>query len=810
MAKKKKHKHKSTRTIAEGKLPHNEPASQKRKAQTGRLVLIGLAVLFIIVLAGWFFELYTFGTFKGEKPEVSLRKPFPAVPAKMLDNVSFEDFVGAEACSSCHSDIYNKWKTSTHGQAGGSPKDVKIIGLFDGKPRRFKDAVLIPYRAENGDYMFNLKADGLPEQTYKVDGVVGGGHMIAGGTQTYFSYFPDGTMRMLPFDFIRDEKVWFGETSQGEGWVPITPDRIIDKESEWLPSRVLGTHLEKSNCQGCHGSQIQLEYALDKKIFSTKFTTLAVNCESCHGPGKEHLQVVSKGDWKDQPSLGLKSMVTLNKEESLETCFRCHALKNSLEPGFLPGKDLEEYYSTKLTMFGPRDESPYHPDGRIQEFGYQMNHLGSDCYISGSMTCVSCHDPHEQSYRDVNGQVLADPFDDGQCTSCHGSKAINIPSHSFHKIGSEGSKCVSCHMPYLQQQAIGEHLRFARSDHTIPIPRPAFDTDLGIETACIQCHKDKTVAFLQNKVNEWYGEIKPHNDMVERLLKFNPSMSLFEASEVLLPDSSNHEMAQMAGISEFAFNYLKPNMNLDDGTLSKIKHYIENINIDIQSVALASLHLTNGNDDQIHNMLVERLNQLDETRRRKVMNRMASALPIMAKKFEERGSYADAIEIYKKSLEVVPNSASVMINMALAYGALEQNAMAIQILDRVIKIDPNNYNAWLNKGNVLFKLQKNPEALAAYKQANTINPWSGSAYYNIGNCYYRAGSTNDAIVWYKKAVEIEPNLALGYFFLARSFIKLQDYKNAFTAVKSGISLDPKDEAGQQMYTDLKTYFAQNN
>src|SRR5690606_8433837 len=122
-----------------------------------------------------------------------------------------EDFVGAEACSSCHSDIYSKWKTSTHGQAGGSPKDVKVIGYFDGIPRKFKDATLTPYRAENGDYMFNLKTVDLPEQTYRVDEVVGGGHMIGGGTQTYFSYFPDGTLRMLPFDFIRDEKVWFGE-----------------------------------------------------------------------------------------------------------------------------------------------------------------------------------------------------------------------------------------------------------------------------------------------------------------------------------------------------------------------------------------------------------------------------------------------------------------------------------------------------------------------------------------------------------------------------------------------------------------------
>lgn len=806
MGRKKKHKIKTADVNSEKSDSKEMPAASKKK-----LPLQQMALYAVLALAGIYaiFRLVNNWSGDAEKAEVSYRKPFPAVPAKMLDNVSFEDFVGAEACSSCHSDIYNKWKSSTHGQAGGSPKDVKVIGKFDGVPRRFKDAVLTPYRAPNGDYMFNLKTEGLPEQTFKVDGVVGGGHMIAGGTQTYFSYFPDGTMRMLPFDFIRDEQVWFGETS-GDGWVPITPDRIIDKESEWLPSRVLGTHFEKSNCQGCHGSQIQLEYALDKKIFSTQFTTLAVNCESCHGPGKEHLQIVSEPDWKGKASLGFNSMVTLDKDESLATCFRCHALKNSLEPGFLPGKDMEEYYSTKLTMFGTSDENPYHPDGRIQQFGYQINHLGSDCYINGSMTCVSCHEPHGQTYVDVNGLALTGPFDDGQCTSCHGSKTMDISQHTFHLIGSEGSKCVNCHMPYLQQQAIGEHLRFARSDHTIPIPRPAFDTSIGIETACVQCHGDKSIEFLQSKVDEWYGEIKPHNNMVERLLEFDPSMSLFEASEVLLPDSSNHEMAQMAGISQFAFNYLKPNMNLEPQTVDKIKNYIKNSNIDIQSVAMASLHMTNDNDDQIHNMLVDKLTELDEAERRKVMKRWASALPMMAKKFEEKGNYKDAIEVYKKSLEVIPHNAVVLINMGNAYASINENTMAIQILDKAIKLDVNNYDAWLNKGNVLFKLQRTPEALAAYKQANNINPWNGSAYFNIGNCHYRTNNTDEAIVWYKKAVEIEPNLALGYFFLARSFIKKQEYRNAFTAVRSGLALDPTDEAGNQMFADLRTYFARSN
>ena len=53
-----------------------------------------------------------------------------------------------------------------------------------------------------------------------------------------------------------------------------------------------------------------------------------------------------------------------------------------------------------------------HPDGRVRTFGYQLNHLASDCYLNGSMTCVSCHDPHTQTYRDEQFRPLEGRFED--------------------------------------------------------------------------------------------------------------------------------------------------------------------------------------------------------------------------------------------------------------------------------------------------------------------------------------------------------------------------------------------------------------
>src|SRR5213593_757559 len=70
---------------------------------------------------------------------------FPAPGPPEADTaVSQADFVGAEACASCHASEYAAWKRSTHGVAGGPPSPERVKGPFDGRPLRFRDAVVTP------------------------------------------------------------------------------------------------------------------------------------------------------------------------------------------------------------------------------------------------------------------------------------------------------------------------------------------------------------------------------------------------------------------------------------------------------------------------------------------------------------------------------------------------------------------------------------------------------------------------------------------------------------------------------------------
>ena len=216
MGRKKKHKQqKKTKFLQEiGKSPVPIPAGQqmvppKGKGKKGitlkQITIIGSVLMVILIL---YFFLIDRDFFANDPSSKSIERiPFPAPKPSLKDEeVKFENFLGSEACASCHTEIYKMWEKSTHGQAGGSPNSIKIIGKFDGRERNFQDAAVTPYIDSDGNYMFRLQVDGLPDQTFKVEAVIGGGHMIGGGTQTYFTKFPDGTIRLIPFDFHRGEQ----------------------------------------------------------------------------------------------------------------------------------------------------------------------------------------------------------------------------------------------------------------------------------------------------------------------------------------------------------------------------------------------------------------------------------------------------------------------------------------------------------------------------------------------------------------------------------------------------------------------------
>ena len=702
------------------------------------------------------------------------RVPFPpSQPASRTAEPRASDFLGVEACATCHAAQYAAWRRSTHGRAGGKPAPGLVIAPFNGAPIRFADAV-VTATATGAEYRFTVLRAGSPAVVLRIDGVIGGGHMMGGGTQGFVSRFGDGTVRFLPFEFVRREGVWFCNTNSRSkrGWIPITPQVRLAECGDWPPTRVLGDVTRYANCQACHGSQIVAAFDTTQRRYATRFTALSINCESCHGPGRRHVELVRSGQISRSADIAMRSLATLDKDASLQICFQCHALKDVLEPGYLPGKSLRDHYSLGLPQLG---DHPLLPDGRVRTFAYQETQLYSDCYRNGSMKCVDCHDPHSQGYRDVNGTPLADRFSDGQCTSCHLSKAEHPEAHTHHRAGSTGGRCVACHMPYLQEPEVGGGyaIRYARSDHTIPIPRPASDEAEGVMSACRQCHANETVARLDAQVHEWSGSVKPR-----AAAQSNRLIGFFE-------DSITPDMPSLAG-----------------AVVQRLEQLAQSEDIDVRALALASLHLARGEDRSVRRFLViglQRLGSRDDA----VRKRWSVALGFVADRYRQQGEPNQAITVYRKSLEVRPDDARTLLNLGVALADVGDFGGAIESYRKSLAADPAQPLAHVNWGIALEALGDTAGAVTAFRRAITVDPNEPLAYFNVGVVSLARGFGRDAMEPLAQAAALDPSLAPAHFALAQIHLLDGDARAAVRELRLGLEFDPDNTAARQLLEQVQ-------
>ncbi|MCC6319789.1 MAG: tetratricopeptide repeat protein [Gemmatimonadaceae bacterium] len=781
-------------------MPDESPAAAPASARLTRGRLwAALGVVAAMTVAATLTVLRT----SRDAPDSGVETPLPPprVAFEAAD-VSASDFLGSEACASCHRAAYDTWRGSTHAAAGGAPGSVRLLKAFDGTPMRFRDGVVVPERRGN-TWQFVVRQEGRPERTYRVDGVVGGGHMQGGGTQGFVSRLADGTLRFLPFDFIRREATWFCNTGSraNRGWVPITPDLRLADCGDWPPQRVLGDELRFTNCQSCHGSQIEVSVDSAARTYRTRYASLGIDCESCHGPGRRHVALVGDPAAVARGEIGMTPLATLAKDASLGTCFQCHALKDQLRPGYRAGRSLTAYYSLQLPQLG---DAAHLPDGRVRTFAYQEGHLFSDCYVNGGMTCTSCHDPHSQGYRDVQGRPLVGRFDDRQCTSCHASKATQVSLHTNHPADSPGSRCVACHMPYLQEPEVGTALQYARSDHAIPIPRPLADSALGVRSACRSCHADRSEAALDQQVRSWYRELKPIAPTIASVLEGRETTDAARAATTLLLPDAPHTAAQFVGLALFTERFLTPNIPLQGTPSERLRRLAADRDLDVRAVALAALHYTGG--ARARGFLATQLGDQgsDEPL---VRSRWATTLGFLADRQREAGDPVAAVTTYQKALEIEPRNPRIHLNHGLALANAGRLPEAIAAYDRSLTLDAAQPLAWVNMGIARAASGDAPGAVRAYERALAINAREPLAHFNLGNLRLESGQLDAASASYRAALAADPSLALARFYLARILAQRGDLRGALAEVDAGLEFDPTNAEAQAARAQLTAMIA---
>jgi formate-dependent nitrite reductase cytochrome c552 subunit len=75
----------------------------------------------------------------------------------------------------------------------------------------------------------------------------------------------------------------------------------------------------------------------------------------------------------------------------------------------------------------------------------------------------------------------------------------SIEFHTQHAAQSEGSKCVACHMPAVQQTIADVNVR----SHTFKFISPTTSERYGVPNPCIMCHKDRSNEWASEALRSW-------------------------------------------------------------------------------------------------------------------------------------------------------------------------------------------------------------------------------------------------------------------------------------------------------------------
>jgi predicted CXXCH cytochrome family protein len=420
------------------------------------------------------------------------------------------EYVGSAACRSCHEEAYAAWKSALHLQMTKPVAEARILGDFRPGTRLAQNGRRYAFEQKDGRYFVSVSHGGRRAETFEVHYTLG-----AYRYQGYLSRLADGRIYVLPV-------FWHTGSGRWLDWREITPvpDGDHDLRQIW-----------NVTCFNCHATNLSKGFDVAARVYRTEWTEMGIGCEACHGPGAAH-EALTRG-WERNPGskpaydnrktnhelsgvLRIFAARAADRRQVFDTCAYCHGNKTNAFTGFVPGARFDDFALPFLVSESLPEHDPqgdFWPDGRPSRFNRPQALMLSGCFTKSEITCTSCHVAHGSK----NAFALKVPLarSDLLCLQCHQtveSRASGAPrtialggpdvtQHTRHQPGSEGSRCVNCHM-----SSVNWRLLMRRRDHTFKPPVPEMTARLGVPNACNECHDDRTPEWAVAKMDEWYGD----------------------------------------------------------------------------------------------------------------------------------------------------------------------------------------------------------------------------------------------------------------------------------------------------------------
>ena len=138
--------------------------------------------------------------------------------------------------------------------------------------------------------------------------------------------------------------------------------------------------------------------------------------------------------------------------------------------------------------------------------------------------------------------------------------------------------------------------------------------------------------------------------------------------------------------------------------------------------------------------------------------------------------HENAIESWKKSIELKPKYFVAFNNIGKALLSLKRFEEALENFNKTISIKPDFFEAFNNKGNTLVRLSRFEDAIKNYNKAIEINPNNPLSYIFKGHALSELDKLEDALDSYQKAYNINSDHPFLFGYILNIKAQICDWK----------------------------------
>ena len=401
-------------------------------------------------------------------------------------------YVGRSSCIQCHQEEAESYIGSHHDLAMDLATEDTVLADFDNATFE-RDGVVSRMFRDGDRYMIHTEGEEGEMRDFHVKYVFG-----VDPLQQYMVEF-DRTPGMPDSEIPRVQVLRLSWDTAKKEWFYLRPPDVKDKLEPDDPLHWTGIGQRwQTMCADCHSTNLKRNFDAKTNQYHTTFSELDVSCEACHGPGSLHVELAQSNSvfWDRRYGFGLAKLKGEDPEPQIQTCAPCHSRRGLLDTDFHAGDQFCDHFQLELLQ-----EETYFDDGQIKDEVYVYgSFIQSKMYHKG-IRCTDCHDPHSLKLKHPGNKT---------CTSCHQHAAgkYDVPSHHHHVPGTEGAKCVNCHMPERTYMAVDP-----RRDHSLRVPRPDLSVSIGTPNACSGCHVKDQLKDLPTEKTE---SLKEYADWLQQ------------------------------------------------------------------------------------------------------------------------------------------------------------------------------------------------------------------------------------------------------------------------------------------------------